>query len=175
MPRFRLLAPGFIALTLGTALLTAACSGSSYGSNTTVTQAPTAVNPSPTATAGGVLGTAPATTPAAPAATVGTADNAQLSKTILVDAAGMTLYTYANDSAGTSACTGGCAGEWPPLTSTGTPTATSGITGTLATITRSDGTTQVTYNGMPLYTWEGDQQPGDVTGNGVNSFHVAVP
>jgi predicted lipoprotein with Yx(FWY)xxD motif len=88
----------------------------------------------------------------------------------------MTLYTYGKDTSGTSACSGACAANWPPLApGAGSPTAGSGVSGTLATITRADGTMQVTYNGLPLYNWVGDQQPGDVTGDGVENFHVAVP
>ena len=87
----------------------------------------------------------------------------------------MTLYTYSGDSAGTSACTGGCASAWPPLTvPTGQqPTAGSGVTGTLTTLARADGTTQVADDGLPLYYWQGDTKPGDVTGDGVNGFSVA--
>lgn len=90
---------------------------------------------------------------------------------VLTDASGKTLYTFAGDAAGatTSACTGGCASAWPPLTATGTPTAGAGVTGTLATIAGG----QVTWNGHPLYRWMGDHAPGDVTGDGINGFHVA--
>ncbi len=92
--------------------------------------------------------------------------------TVLTDSTGLTLYTFASDAAGatTSACTGSCATAWPPLTATGTPTAGSGVPGTLATI----GGGQVTWNGHPLYRWMGDKAPGDTTGDGVNGFHVAV-
>jgi predicted lipoprotein with Yx(FWY)xxD motif len=58
---------------------------------------------------------------------------------------------------------------------TGTPTGGPGVTGTLATITRSDGTRQVTYNGKPLYTLKLDVSAGRASGDGVNSFHVATP
>ena len=89
---------------------------------------------------------------------------------ILVDgASGMTLYIFANDTAnsGKSACSGGCATTWPPLTvSSGTtPTAGSGAGGKLGTITRDDGTIQVTYNGLPLHHYSGDSAPGDTNGN----------
>jgi predicted lipoprotein with Yx(FWY)xxD motif len=89
---------------------------------------------------------------------------------VVVDgASGMTLYVFASDTAGNgkSACSGGCATTWPPQTVANgtTPTAGSGLTGTLATITRADGTTQVTYNGMPLYHYSGDSSPGDANGN----------
>jgi predicted lipoprotein with Yx(FWY)xxD motif len=54
------------------------------------------------------------------------------------------------------------------------PAAGPGITGALGTFTRADGTTQVTYNGLPLYGWQGDAKPGDATGNGVGGFSVAA-
>jgi predicted lipoprotein with Yx(FWY)xxD motif len=89
---------------------------------------------------------------------------------ILVDGASqMTLYQFASDVAnsGKSACNGSCATTWPPLTvATGTTTsAGTGASGTLGTITRDDGTVQVTYNGVPLYHYSGDSAPGDTTGN----------
>jgi predicted lipoprotein with Yx(FWY)xxD motif len=49
------------------------------------------------------------------------------------------------------------------------------VTGTLGQLTRADGTSQVTYNGMPLYGWKNDTKAGDVTGQGINSFLVAKP
>jgi predicted lipoprotein with Yx(FWY)xxD motif len=93
--------------------------------------------------------------------------------TVLVGPNGMTLYTHAGDSATSSTCTGGCATAWPPLTTTGEPTAGAGVTGQLGTLTRADGATQVTYAGLPLYYWQGDTKVGDVTGDGVNGFSVA--
>jgi predicted lipoprotein with Yx(FWY)xxD motif len=91
---------------------------------------------------------------------------------VLTDASGMTLYTFGQDTAGatTSACTGACASAWPPLTTTGTPTAGPGVSGTLGTISGG----QVTWNGHPLYRWMGDHAPGDATGDGVAGFHVAL-
>ena len=67
----------------------------------------------------------------------------------------------------TSKCTGSCATFWPPVK--GPATAMSGVTGTLATITRSDGTTQATYDGHPLYTYAADTAPGQAKGNGLNA------
>lgn len=94
--------------------------------------------------------------------------------TILTDAKGMALYFYEEDTPGQSACTGECAQNWPPLTVAGTPTLASGVPGTLAAITRPDGSKQVAYDKRPLYTFVGDRQPGDVTGNGVAGFVVAT-
>ena len=98
---------------------------------------------------------------------------------ILTDSNGMTLYVFAKDSAGVSNCTGGCLAAWPALTvSAGTmPTAGSGVTGTLGTITRSDnGALQVTYNGKPLYHFASDSAPGDTSGQGVGGvWSVASP
>ena len=86
--------------------------------------------------------------------------------TVLTNAAGFTLYTFAKDTTNTSNCTGSCATYWPPVK--GPATAGSGVTGTLSTITRSDGTVQVTYDGHPLYTYVGDTGPGTNKGNGLN-------
>jgi predicted lipoprotein with Yx(FWY)xxD motif len=93
---------------------------------------------------------------------------------VLTGPTGMTLYTHAGDSATSSTCTGACATAWPPLTATGQPTAGTGVTGQLGTLTRADGTVQVTYAGLPLYYWQGDKKAGDVTGDGVEGFAVAT-
>lgn len=114
---------------------------------------------------------------ASPAAASGTtvmvSNNAKLGN-ILTNAQGFTLYVYAKDSNGTSACTGGCASNWPPLTASGTPTAPSSVTGTLSTIKRADGSTQVTYNGKPLYTFIKDTAPGDTAGQGFGGVWSAA-
>jgi predicted lipoprotein with Yx(FWY)xxD motif len=90
--------------------------------------------------------------------------------TILVAGSnGMTVYTFTKDTkdSGTSACTGGCLGNWPALTVAAgeTPSGGAGVTGKLGTITRADdGTLQVTYNGLPLYFFANDKAPGDSNG-----------
>jgi len=95
---------------------------------------------------------------------------------LLTNANGLTLYWFAPDSAGKSACYGDCAAYWPPVT--GTPTAGPGVTGRLGTITRTDGTTQATYDGHPLYTYVGDSGPGQDGGNNLNLngglWHIVV-
>lgn len=94
---------------------------------------------------------------------------------VLVDGDGMTLYLFTKDTGGTSTCSGGCADTWPPLTVDGAPTAGEGVDGDeLGTIERDDGTTQVTYHGMPLYLYAADAEPGDVAGQGVGGVWFAV-
>ncbi len=103
----------------------------------------------------------------APAAAGGTLKTATIGGvTVLTNAKGFTLYWFAPDTATRSTCYGVCAGYWPPVT--GTPSAGPGVTGTLATIKRSGGTAQVTYNGHPLYTYVGDTAPGQAFGNNLN-------
>ncbi len=90
---------------------------------------------------------------------------------ILVDSQGKTLYLFAQDTGTKSTCSGGCATTWPPLRASGKPTAGSGVKASLiGTTPRSDGKAQVTYNGHPLYGYEGDSQPGDINGQGINAF-----
>ncbi len=93
---------------------------------------------------------------------------------VVTDSSGYTLYWYAADTSTASKCTGGCASTWPPVI--GTPQAASGVSlpGTLATITRSDGTIQATYAGHPLYRYTLDSAPGQTTGDGVGGVWHAV-
>jgi predicted lipoprotein with Yx(FWY)xxD motif len=94
--------------------------------------------------------------------------------TILVDSEGMSLYVFMADTqdGGTSACTDAeCIADWPPLSTDGDPVAGEGVDQTLlGTITRDDGTTQVTYNGWPLYNFSKDAAPGDTNGQGLEEF-----
>jgi predicted lipoprotein with Yx(FWY)xxD motif len=80
---------------------------------------------------------------------------------VLANAKGLTLYWFAPDTAAKSACSGTCASYWPPVTRPAT--AGPGVTGKLATITRSDGSVQAAYDGHPLYTYVGDGAPGKPT------------
>jgi predicted lipoprotein with Yx(FWY)xxD motif len=87
--------------------------------------------------------------------------------TVLTNAKGFTLYWFVPDTSTKSNCNGSCAQIWPPVT--GPATAGSGVTGKLGTITRSDGSTQATYDGHPLYTYTADTAPGQANGNGINA------
>ena len=89
----------------------------------------------------------------------------------LTNSAGRAIYLFMADSSGKSACSGACAAAWPPVVATGQPTASGGAQSSdLSTITRSDGTKQVTYDGHPLYYFEGDTGPGTDKGQGLNGF-----
>jgi predicted lipoprotein with Yx(FWY)xxD motif len=91
--------------------------------------------------------------------------------TILTDTHGRAVYLFEADKGPTSVCTGGCAQEWPPLTTTGAPVAGAGVnTALLATSPRPDGTMQLTYNGHPLYYYNDDHGPGTAAGQGESSF-----
>jgi predicted lipoprotein with Yx(FWY)xxD motif len=96
---------------------------------------------------------------------------------MLVDSRGQTLYVFASDAGGTSACYGDCATTWPALTTTGAPKAGAGLmAGALGTIARTDGSTQVTVDGHPVYTFSGDTAPGDTNGEGFGGlWFVASP
>lgn len=85
---------------------------------------------------------------------------------VLTNARGFTLYWFTADTAARSACYETCAAYWPPVT--GTPSVGPGVPGKLANIRRSDGTTQITYDGHPLYTYVGDTAPGQASGNNLN-------
>jgi predicted lipoprotein with Yx(FWY)xxD motif len=91
--------------------------------------------------------------------------------TILTDSQGRTLYLFEKDSPTMSACDGACATAWPPLTTSGTPQAGTGVTAAdLGTVTRADHSIEVTYHGHPLYYFAGDHNPGDSNGEGSTAF-----
>jgi predicted lipoprotein with Yx(FWY)xxD motif len=91
--------------------------------------------------------------------------------TVLVDSSGLTLYHLPTDTSTTTTCTGGCAQIWPPLlTVSGRAPASPGVSGTFGRLTRPDTGVQITFDGMPLYTFEGDSQPGQVNGQGIDGF-----
>lgn len=132
----------------------ATASDSGYKSNATATAAPASSSGS--------------------AATISLGKNAQLGS-FLVDARGMTLYLFTKDTPNTSVCYDKCAVAWPPLLTTGAPIAGEGLDASkLGTTTRKDGTAQVTYNGWPLYYYEKDKAPGDVTGQDVGGVWYVV-
>ncbi|MCD0421237.1 hypothetical protein LOC51_28800 [Rubrivivax sp. JA1024] len=91
----------------------------------------------------------------------------------LVDAKGMTLYTFDKDTGGKSACNGPCATNWPPLMAA----ASAQASGDWTVITRDDGAKQWAYKGKPLYAWTKDAKPGDTTGDGFlnGAWHIAKP
>src|SRR5262245_21640621 len=102
-------------------------------------------------------------------ATTVAAANSKLGR-ILVDGRGHTLYLFAKDARGASACAGACAGFWPPLIASGKPVAASGAKASLlGTIKRRDGRLQVTYNHHPLYTFVKDTAKGQTNGEGVSA------
>ena|SRR5216683_7824462 len=139
----RLLATTTIAL-----FLAAACGGTTPSTATT--------SPSPSAAASGT--------------TIAAASNAKLGQ-ILVDGTGMTVYLFVADSGAVSTCYGSCAQIWPPVVTTGAVQAGTGATTSfLGTSKRTDGKTQVTYAGHPLYYFVQDKKAGDATGQGVNGF-----
>lgn len=93
----------------------------------------------------------------------------------LVDSKGFTLYLYTKDAPNASACYGSCAAIWPPLLTTGAPSAGIGVNADmLGTTVRTDGTTQVTYNGWPLYYYAKDRVAGDSTGENVQGVWFVV-
>jgi predicted lipoprotein with Yx(FWY)xxD motif len=162
--RSKLVAPGAAIAVL--ALIAAGC-GSSSNDNST----------SASGGGGGSYGTGiPKTTSTAStggaAAVVSVADNPKLGK-ILVDSKGNTLYYFLKDKQGgtTSTCSGACASVWPPVTTSSAPKGENGAQASkLGTIKRSDGSTEVTYNGWPLYTYASDTKPGDAKGNDLKQF-----
>jgi predicted lipoprotein with Yx(FWY)xxD motif len=136
----------------GVALIAAAC-GTSSTSGTSSTASQPSSSPSAAASPAAASGNALKTT------TIG-------GTKVLTNAKGFTVYSFAPDTATKSNCNGSCATYWPPVK--GPATAGAGVTGKVGTITRSDGSTQATYNGHPLYTYVSDTAPGQAKGNGLN-------
>jgi predicted lipoprotein with Yx(FWY)xxD motif len=116
----------------------------------------------------GVAVATPKAAPAAPAASGGQVLKARQigGVSVLTNAQGITVYSFAPDSPAKSACYGSCAAYWPPVA--GNESAGPGVTGKIGAIKRTDGSTQATYDGHPLYTYIGDSAPGQDKGNKIN-------
>ena len=164
------------ALIVGSLFITAALlvgcssSGASASAPAAATAAPASVAPvsEAPASAEASAATGGLTVDAKPVGSAGTV--------LVAGANGMTVYTFTKDvkDSGKSNCTTGCIDTWPALTvpAGATPTGGASLTGKLGTITRDDGTLQVTYNGMPLYFFKNDKAPGDA--NGIYEYWEAV-
>jgi predicted lipoprotein with Yx(FWY)xxD motif len=161
-PSLRRLAAPFVAI----AFIVGACSAGATASPA----APAAATPAPTAAA--------SASAAAAGGTINVSETAAVGK-FLTGPAGNTLYVFSGDTAANaSTCVDACATNWPPLTASGgtAPAAGTGVTGTLATFARADGSMQVSYNGKPLYYFVKDTKAGDTNGQGVaGKWTVAAP
>jgi predicted lipoprotein with Yx(FWY)xxD motif len=133
-----------VPIALAAVALTAACGGS-YG---------------------GTAAAAPQTAADGTVALVATASTGL--GTILVNGTGRSVYEFARDTGSTSTCDGGCASIWPPLVAPDTlPPSLPGVSGQLGSTTRTDGSRQLTIAGHPVYTYSGDNAPGDTNGQGI--------
>jgi predicted lipoprotein with Yx(FWY)xxD motif len=131
---------------------------------------------SPEATNTGEAATATAGVPVTGEVTINVSESTEFGP-ILVDDQGLSLYLFMNDTQGgeSSACNDDCAKEWPPLLTQGSPVAGEGVDSTLlGTITREDGSMQITYNGWPLYHSDEDTTLGDTKGQGMEGLWFLV-
>ena len=138
----------------------------------------TACSPQATATSASPATKAPATqapvVPVTGETLVNLGNNDSLGS-FLVDSKGMTLYLFTKDTPNTSNCYDKCATAWPPLLTTGNAAGGEGVDASkLGTTTRKDRSVQVTYNGWPLYYYQKDKAPGDVTGQDVGGVWYVV-
>jgi predicted lipoprotein with Yx(FWY)xxD motif len=168
---------GILGALGATGLLALALAGCGGGSSTTSSSTSAA-----SSSGGSAYPQSTATTTSAPAsaasgagvATVSVAHSGELGSILVAGPKRRTVYLFAADKGPSSMCSGACAEVWPPLTTSGNPKAMGGAhSADLGTITRSDGTKQVTYKGHPLYYYVGDPQSGDTSGQGINSFGAA--
>jgi predicted lipoprotein with Yx(FWY)xxD motif len=148
------------ALAVAGALVLAACGGSSSSSSSGSSSTPSYGTAKPSTSN---------TSNSSGAASVATKTSSL--GTFLVDGKGRALYLWDADHGSKSTCSGACAQAWPPLTTTATPKASGAVKASLlGTTKRTDGTSEVTYAGHPLYYFAGDTQPGQTTGQGSNGF-----
>jgi predicted lipoprotein with Yx(FWY)xxD motif len=156
---------GFLSPLLLLSVPIAAGCGSSSSSSTTSSAAPAAASSSTTSTSASATSSASS----AEAMTVTTKHNDKLGTILAAGKKKLTVYLFEKDKGSTSACSGGCASAWPPVVGTAM-TAGKAMAADLGTITRSDGTTQVTYKGHPLYFFHKDKDDEDAYGQGSKAF-----
>jgi predicted lipoprotein with Yx(FWY)xxD motif len=158
-----------LAVVAAAVVVVAIASGSSGGASSSTSSKSTNYGSSPAATATAAKPAKPAAPPASGATRIATADHGL--GPMLVDAQGRTLYLWQADTGMSSTCSGECAQDWPPETTSGAPHAAgSAKAALLGTTKRSDGTTQVTYAGHPLYRFAGDTAAGETSGQDNDGF-----
>lgn len=168
---------GVLSALGATGLLALALAGCGGGSATTSTSASTggSAYPQTQSTASTTGAGAPsAAASGAGVATVYVAHSGELGSILVAGPKRRTVYLFAADKGPSSTCSSACAEVWPPVTTTASPKAAGGaVSADIGTITRSDGTKQVTYKGHPLYYYVGDPNSGDTSGQGISSFGAA--
>ncbi len=165
---------GFAGALVAAALLAAACGSTpTAATNGPASPAPSA-SPSPSPSPTPTLAPSPSPTPKPSPVATGAVVKVGMTRLgdILVNSGGRTIYLFLADKGTTSTCnSSGCVLYWPPVLTKGAPQAGAGVNASLlATTRRTDGTTEVTYAGHPLYYLISDKKPGDVTGQGINGF-----
>jgi predicted lipoprotein with Yx(FWY)xxD motif len=139
------------AMAVFAAVLLAACGSSSGG--------------------GGSAGSAPTSSSSSAAGAVTIETHSGPLGTFLTDGNGKALYLFDSDTSSKSTCSGSCATYWPPVVASGTPEVAGDATAdNLGTITRADGSIQLTYGGHPLYYFKLDTAAGDTNGQGLDDF-----
>jgi predicted lipoprotein with Yx(FWY)xxD motif len=153
-------------LLLG-ALIAAGC-GSSSSTSSSATSTSTAAAQA-TTSASGAYGSRPAATSAGATAVTVTTKSSKLGTILAAGPKRLTVYMFEADKGSSSSCSGPCAQVWPPVTGKASATGKAPA-GNLGTLTRADGTTQVTYKGHPLYYFAKDKDDGDAYGEGIKGF-----
>ncbi len=150
----RMPVPVKLGIPLASALLATACGSAAAASSSSAPASSAAGSSASASTTGTVITT-----------------HAGSAEAFLTNGSGRTVYLWAKDGMNMSDCSGACAAAWPPVPATGKLTATGGVKASdLGTITRSDGTKQVTYDGQPLYYFVGDSGPDQTAGQGSDAF-----
>jgi predicted lipoprotein with Yx(FWY)xxD motif len=157
-------------------VLAAGCSSSGTSASPAASSAPSSAASSASSPSAPASSSASASSSSSASGDLAVADT-KLGK-IIVDSKGLTAYYFTKDKAnsGKSVCSGDCLVAWPSIPATSDTPTGEGITAKLGSITRDDGSKQVTVNGMPIYLFQKDKAPGDITGQGVGKvWYVVAP
>jgi predicted lipoprotein with Yx(FWY)xxD motif len=160
-------------LTLATAVTALALlAGCGSSSKTTSSTGAAAASSAPATTAASPYSHASSSaTTATSSGMVITSKHDKLGTVLAAGPKKLTVYLFEADKGAASACSGACAAAWPPVTTSGSPqSSASAVAADLGTITRSDGSKQVTYKGHPLYYFIKDKDAGDAYGQGAKAF-----
>ncbi len=158
------------------AIAAAGCGSSSSSNSTSSTSGSTPVSTTTTQSVVASSAVSTSASPATPASGTGTAvvvstKHSKLGTILSAGGKHLTVYMFDGDKNGNTSCTGACARVWPPVTTSAAASVSgAAVAGNLGTITRPDGTKQVTYKGHPLYFFARDGDSGDAYGQGVVGF-----